>query len=323
MVAMAGVVLFGLLIWRNDPRGLLRDFSRIGWGMAAVILLGGCSHLVKTWAWRQTFPAGESIPAFPRLLGIRLSGEGISQLSFAGQVVGETTRAMMLRVQMPTITGVSTVVLDRTLYGFVGMLMVVAGALLTLIVVPLSIEQQRYNVLAIVLLIGVAVGAVVLARGRVRVASGLLRRLGNLVGPETWESKVHAVYKVETIVYDFYWASRKAFWKAVLLNLLGHGMAILEVWLILWLIDAGATALDAFIIEAGAKIINLGGLFIPGNLGASEGASMLLLGALGLGAENGLTLAIARRLRGLFWAGAGVLYFYVFMTRSRATEKSG
>ena len=84
LTAMFGVVLFVVLIWRSDPRALLHDFSDLGWGMAGVILLGGISHLVKTYAWVQTFPEGQLVPDFARLLGIRLAGEGISQLSFAG-----------------------------------------------------------------------------------------------------------------------------------------------------------------------------------------------------------------------------------------------
>ena len=320
-IGLAGLVLFVLLIWRNDPRTLLSDFVALGWGMSWVILLGGVSHLVKTWAWAQTFPADQPVPTIGRLLGIRLAGEGISQLSFAGHVVGETTRAVMVGAHVPSVTGVSTVVLDRTLYGFTGMLVVVTGACLSWSLLPLPIELQRYNVLVILVMGGVCLGAIYLTRHRIRIASGPVGWLGRRLGREGLISKVEAAKHVEDIVYDFYGVSRRAFWRATALNLVGHALAILEVWLILRFVEVKCGLFEAFVIEAAAKIINLGGLIIPGNLGASEGAGMFLLGSMGLGADNGLTLAIARRLRGLFWAGVGVLYFYLFMTQTGRGKK--
>jgi len=320
LIAFGGLVLFALLIWSNDPRTLLNDFVSLGWGMSWVILLGGVSHLVKTWAWAQTFPSDQPVPSFGRLFGIRLAGEGISQLSFAGHVVGETTRAVMVGAHVPSVTGVSTVVLDRALYGFTGMLVVVTGACLSWLLLPLPIELQRYNVLVILVMGGVCWGAIYLTRNRIRIASRPFGWLGRQLGQEGLTAKVEAAGHVEDIVYGFYGESRRIFWRAAALNMVSHALAILEVWLILYLIAVKSGLFEAFMVEAGAKIINLGGLVIPGNLGASEGASMLLLGSLGLGADNGLTLAIARRLRGLFWAGAGVLYFYLFMTRKGSVE---
>jgi hypothetical protein len=51
--------------------------------------------------------------------------------------------------------------------------------------------------------------------------------------------------------------------------------------------------------------VNIAGAVVPGNYGTYEGGNMIILHALGLGGATGLTLGIARRLRGLAWAGVG------------------
>jgi hypothetical protein len=63
----------------------------------------------------------------------------------------------------------------------------------------------------------------------------------------------------------------------------------------------------AFILEGLTKVINLVGVFNPGNFGTYEGGSMLIAKILGVPGTAGLTLALCRRARIIFWAGIGAL----------------
>ena len=61
----------------------------------------------------------------------------------------------------------------------------------------------------------------------------------------------------------------------------------------------------AFIVEALTKVINLVGAFNPGNFGTYEGGNMLIAKMFGVTGTAGLTLALCRRARTVFWAGVG------------------
>jgi hypothetical protein len=54
-------------------------------------------------------------------------------------------------------------------------------------------------------------------------------------------------------------------------------------------------------------VINLVGALNPGNFGTYEGGSMLIAKMFGVTSTTGLTLALCRRARTVFWAGVGAM----------------
>jgi hypothetical protein len=94
------------------------------------------------------------------------------------------------------------------------------------------------------------------------------------------------------------------------------------VYLILHLLGAKITFLAALAIEALTKMINIVGLFNPGNIGTYEGGNMLIAKMFGLTATAGLTLGLARRVRAIFWAAVGGLCV-VGLSKSKGGPSSG
>ena len=66
---------------------------------------------------------------------------------------------------------------------------------------------------------------------------------------------------------------------------------------------AGALAVETF-----SRVASFASAFIPANLGALEASSLAAVAAVGA-AGGGAALALARRLRGLFWAGLGLAIY--------------
>lgn len=307
-----GSLLFIGLVWRVGPDQLIEGMRKLGVGFLAVIALGGVGHMVKTLAWRFTLKP-EQRPRFLQMVGVRLAGEAVAQLSFGGQVFGETTRALLLKRahEIPLVRGVSSVVIDRGMFTFIGFLMIVTGAVTASAMLGLPEEAQRFNALVAVIFICVIATAVFALRQRWRFFSrpfGALARIGRLRG--TVEKRMGGVREIEATIHSFYHDSPKAFWSCFACSSAGHGMNVLEVYCILQFLGLDASLLDAFVIESLTKIVNFSSAVIPGGVGAYEGGQMLILKMMGLGSANGLTVGIARRIRNLTWTAAGLLVLF-------------
>jgi phosphatidylglycerophosphate synthase len=96
----------------------------------------------------------------------------------------------------------------------------------------------------------------------------------------------------------------------------------LEVYLILSLLDAKISFLGALAIEALTKLINTVGMFNPGNVGIYEGGNMLIAKMFGFAPAIGFTVALARRVRALFWAAVGGLCIVIMSKSTRRASSA-
>ena len=82
----------------------------------------------------------------------------------------------------------------------------------------------------------------------------------------------------------------------------------LEAWVILRASGTPISAIDALTVETFSRVASFASAFIPANLGALEASSLAAVAAIGV-SGGGAALALARRLRGLFWAGIGLAIY--------------
>ena len=82
----------------------------------------------------------------------------------------------------------------------------------------------------------------------------------------------------------------------------------LEAWVILRAAGAAITPNGALAVETFSRVASFASAFIPANLGALEASSLAAVAAVGA-VGGGAALALARRLRGLFWAGVGLAIY--------------
>jgi phosphatidylglycerophosphate synthase len=82
----------------------------------------------------------------------------------------------------------------------------------------------------------------------------------------------------------------------------------LEAWVILRAAGAAISPNGALAVETFSRVASFASAFIPANLGALEASSLAAVSAVGV-VGGGAALALARRLRGLFWAGIGLAIY--------------
>ncbi len=321
--ALLGLGLLGYLVFRSGPGAVWKQLQAVGWGFALVILLGGLSQLAKTCAWRRAFTCDISGLSWSRSFVAQLISDGIGQFGVAGKVVGEGTRISLLGRAVPVSSALSAGAIDGGLHMFTAVLVTVSGITATLLLAPLSGTWRVYAVLLVAVLISAVILAAVSVRNRWQLVAHATRAIGRLPRLHTWVSgKQPIIDSAEDNLLSFRDEAPAAFWATFIFNLLWHMLAVLEVYIILRFMGARVAVGGAFIVEALTKVINLVGAFNPGNFGTYEGGNMLIAKIFGVTGTAGLTLALCRRARTVFWAGVGAMCVIV-MRKAEAPSNSG
>jgi Lysylphosphatidylglycerol synthase TM region len=298
-----GVALLAYLVRRTGLHILVQQTKAVGWGMALIIALGGISHLIKTWSWRLTFLCDLRQLSFGRAFVLRLVSEGMGKLGLVGQVLGETTRVFLLGSSVPIANSVSSVTLDRGLYSLTAGIVSVAGLISALLVLSLS-ESWRFCLVLVASLLLLLLAATVLAmQRRGPVLSRCAAMIARLPWCRAWVTRKQSVIRsAEKNLLQFWHEAPGPFWGSLSLNLACHCLAILEVYLVLHFMRVPASLVQALILEGLTKLINVVGIFNPGNVGTYEAGNMILARLIGASSATGLTLSLCRRARSLFWS---------------------
>ena len=322
IAAVSGIALLAYLIWRVGPGNLLENISTLGWGLALIIALGGVAHLVKTWAWRLTLTGCRGRVSFSRMLQLRLASEAVGQVGALGQIFGEGLRVSALGPNIPLESRISSVTLDRAMFIASGLMVALGGTTAALLVLPLTHALRLYAVLFTVILSGLLFGIALAMLNRWPFMTRPARLLGRLQFlRQRLERTLPLIQSAEKKLFDFRRDTPSAFWASLALNLAWHGMAVLEVYLVLCLMGFYIGPLGALVTEALTKLVNVIGAFNPGNVGTYEGGNILIAKMFGLTGAIGLSVAITRRLRGAFWGVVGVFCLF-HLSSSRVHNKS-
>src|SRR5438309_458672 len=93
--AAAGLALFVYFVWRAGPAEVWADISKIGWGFAAILALGGLRFVVRSLAWMLCFEPPHSL-RFRDAFSAYLIGDSAGNVVPLGIVVSEPTKAALV-----------------------------------------------------------------------------------------------------------------------------------------------------------------------------------------------------------------------------------
>lgn len=127
-------------------------------------------------------------------------------------------------------------------------------------------------------------------------------RVKRSLGP--YETRIKAV---EVEVHEFFRGRRLAFVGILGLEFLTNFTGVAEAYLILKVTAFHATLVSAYFVEVANRAVQLLFAFVPFGLGVEEGAAAETLKAFGYSVSQGVSLAILRRARTVFWATVGLL----------------
>ena len=304
LATVAGLVIVVILIIRVGSDEALTAAARaLGWRSLLVCLPFALIMAVDTLGWRYAF-AYDRVP-FLRLMLARIAGEAVSVSTAVASIGGDAIKVWFLRPHVPYRESVASVIIAKTTITLSQALFLLMGVVAAL---ALAVDARLVRAMLWLLL------AVQLA-GFVSRGARLLERF----------KKLHALAAAENLdrtLQRFYRREWRRFALSVGFHLLGWIMGAFETWLFLRVLQIPASLTTALVIETLGSAVRFATFFIPGSLGALEGANTAAFAALGFGAQAGLAFSLLRRLRQVVWIGLGVLVLLLARARMRLAPES-
>jgi Lysylphosphatidylglycerol synthase TM region len=305
LAVLAGVWLFARSIEAIGIDGIRDGLVRVGWGFVIILALSGAREVSRTLAWMRTIE-GDARPTFAQAFRSRLVGEALSTLLPMGMVVGEPAKAAGVGPSVPFAQAFAGLVVEFVFYAASLVPVMIAGLLAFMVVT--QVRMATWIVVANALVAGAAVVVAVLQSLRTTIGRPLVRnRLAAISSQGTSWTALARVRRAMNVLLGF--GSRRP---EHLLPIARHEafyqvLAVAEVYVTLWFINGRApTVASAIVLETVGRLITIAFQALPMRVGVDEAGAAIFAGQLHLPTATGVTLALVRKLRLLFWSAVGL-----------------
>jgi lysylphosphatidylglycerol synthase-like protein/CDP-alcohol phosphatidyltransferase-like enzyme len=299
LALLAGVVLFAVTVSRLDLSQVEQAVGRLAPAAPWIVIVSGIWQGLRVVAWWVCFPR-ISRPRLPTAARVRIASEAFSFLTVWG--VGEPIKVLLLPGTPPATT-TAALALERASYLAVTTAIIGLSGAITSFIVDLApawaMAFRAFAVGSAIVILASILGA--RRRRRTRRATTSASR-----GSETQHGRIgRFVGQVERELVDLASTQPSRLAALVMLHAACHVCMVVEVWIVLRAVGLASTLAAANGVETVTRTVSFFSSVIPANLGALEASNVAAAGAVGAAAAGG-ALAVARRLRGLFWAAVGL-----------------
>ena len=303
-----GAALLFFLIRAVGVEPIFQALGQIHYGFLILLGLAGSRHALRSFSMRIAVSRQHRRFTFWQAYTTRLAGETISFFTFTGPVLGEATKAAILRKRVPTKAAVQALAVDNLLYNLSVAVFISSGALVMLLTydLPYGARLPLFGIAGgMALVIGLVAWAVVSDVMPVTAAVDFFIRRGWKA--KWFGSKRDHFHEVEQNVYDFYKERPRTFFTMLACDFLSHATTVGEVASVLWMLGFEPAVGVSYIIDSLTKVINLVFSFVPATIGVYEGGTGFILHTLGYAVATGLTIGIVRKASMIVWALVGLL----------------
>ncbi len=300
---------------------ILQTISHLGFLHFGIILLPMiAAYVLEAWGWQLTLGAHAQKVGFLRLFAIKMAGETVNVTTPAAYVGGEPLKAFYLKQShVPMVDGVASVITAKTTMTLAEVLFILLGGALAFWITGEAGGYWMAGLVGVgILSFGIGLFVLLQRYGLGMACLGLVRACGiQLAFLEKRESQLQ---ELDSTIRSFYWQHQQTFYAAFVLFFLAWLIETLEVYAILYFLDVRIDLWTSLSIAALAVFIKGGTFFIPGSLGAQEGGYTLLLMTFGYSEVTGITFALIRRMREIFWILFGLLCLMLLKKKRGASE---
>ena len=307
LLLIAGIGVLVLIVWRAGPELVLGMLAQVGWSFLLIVGVYAAYVVIRAVAlWRSVL---HSRVRFRDMLRIQLSAEAVEWLTFTGPFLAEPTRGLILtrRHGFPAAAAFAAIATEYLLYMFVSSCLAAAAMSLLLARDLLSVALRPAAIAVLAVTLAFIAACVYAASTGIGLIVPTLRASRVVIGVQRAHRISSAVGQVERVIVEFLHEHPARLASVIVLESAAHALLMLEIWIVMAALGFRLPWPNPLIVEGGVKFTGIAFAFVPGQVGASEAVYTLLVGAIGLPAAAGVTLALLRRMRGLLVAAAGLV----------------
>jgi hypothetical protein len=301
-----GLALFAYFVKKAGVGQIMEGISRLGAGFVLIIAISALRQIARSIAWTLCMEAPYRL-RFRDAFRARVMGDAIGNiLPFAGFIVSEPAKPALIRDRVPLMAGFSALAIENIFYALSVSLFIFSGMTALLLNFSLTKGLRLISIITLaVIAIVVLLGAVLIGK-RLKFISGTAGFLHRRGLNEKWIEKGRSL---EERVYGFYQRNSARFLPILLLEASFHLAGAAEIYVTLYFIspDQPPTFLTAFILESVNRVITVAFKFIPLRMGVDEAGTGRVSKVLQFTMTTGVTLAIIRKARDMFWAATGMI----------------
>jgi hypothetical protein len=309
LFGLIGLALFAYFVQRAGVSAIITGIQNLGLGFLLILAISSIRHIVRSIAWTRCVEPPFKL-RFRDALAARLMGDALGNIiPLASAAVSEPSKAVFVKNRLPFMVGLSALAIENIFYSLSVAFLIFIGTttLLLSFALPKALRYATIGALITTLLVMPLIYLVV--RGQAKFLSGVVGFLGSHGIASKWMAKLKPEARLlEEKIYGFYTKSSRSFVAILALEMTFHLAGVIEIYTALSFISPVAPTLkQAFILESVNRVINVAFKFIPLRVGVDEGGTGQVSKVLGLARATGVTLAIVRKGRDIFWSTIGAV----------------
>jgi hypothetical protein len=307
--ALLGLLLFAYSVRKAGISEILNGIRRLGAGFFVILGLSLIRQTVRSLAWMKCFERPHRL-RFRDAFAARVMGDALGNIiPLASVAVSEPSKAAFVKDRVPLMSGLAALAIENIFYSASVIVFILAGATALLLQFQLPKPLRYASIGAVVAMLIIAPMGYLIIHNRWKFLSGAFTLLLDRGRERSWLTRAtERMQALEERIYGFYDRNRAHFLSIFALEICFHLAGVAEIYATLFFISTTIqpTLLTAFILESVNRVINVVFKFVPLRTGVDEYGSGVLAKVLGFGRATGVTLAIVRKARDIFWTAIGV-----------------
>ena len=307
ILTLFGIGLFGYFVYSVGLDEIYDGVVRFGFaGFAVILFIYFVRICARAYAWKLSVHEDYSLSIKDTIPAVVI-GEAMGSTIPLGVLVSGTSKAVAVRKRIPLVAGLSSVATENLFYSLVTSIFLILGAVVLLR--GFAIDEGltlTINLLLVTVVILLALGILMVIRQWhfASAVCGWLYDKGFL--HKLLEKGRFEVRRFEDLIYGFYRRYPQRFLPICLLEAAFHILGIAEVWYILSRLgDSYPSLMSAFLLESVSRLVIIVFKLVPFMIGVDEAGAQIIGETVALAAGVGVTLAIIRKGRILFWTAVG------------------
>lgn len=316
----AGLLLLVALFLKVGLAAVLGYVAHFGPWFLVIVGIAFAWLFCQALAWHTIQAAHFGPVPLGRLFRVKIISDSLNTLIPSANVGGDAARPFLIRGHVRLEESVPGVLADKTVEAFAAALFLATGFLLSLLLLRLPAWMNTAAVICLAATVaGIAAFIVLQMKGSLW-ALGRLARIFPKVG-RLADRRRGALEELDANLRLIYRGLGPKTAAAVGLHYASRILGMVEVYVIIRVLGARATALQALFTSTGVTIMNTVFFVVPGQFGIMESAHVLVLQSLGFSAALGLSMGIIRRIRKLITTAVGLALYAGHKSSGKETAR--